>query len=104
MSPRDSRTGRRNIMSGTKQMNEIKIDYRPVLKNLGYDPPENSPVRIRSLIEVYMEKALRWITPTYNYVLKDVKGVLTKDESRNQNHSLQFNPSVQLHFSSLVPN
>jgi len=62
-------------MSGTKQMNEIKIDYRPVLKNLGYDPPENSPVRIRSLIEVYMEKALRWITPTYNYVLKDVKGV-----------------------------
>jgi len=59
-------------MSGAKQLTETKIDYYPVLKIMGYDPPDRSPARIQSLVANYMKKSSRWISPTYNYTIKEV--------------------------------
>lgn len=59
-------------MSGTKPPVELTTDPGPVLKLMGYDPPERSPARINSMIADYMDDASGWIKPSYNYVLKDV--------------------------------
>lgn len=62
-------------MSVTKPTLDLKIDYRLVLKIIGYDSLGRSPPRIRSLIDGYMDNASHWLEPAYDYVIKDVLAV-----------------------------
>lgn len=62
-------------MRGTKRMVDLKIDQHPVLTIMGYDPPERSPSRMKSLISDYLNRATDWINPSYSYVIKEVQEV-----------------------------
>ena len=52
--------------------NEIDIDSRQVLRNIGYGTKNKLPTRVSSLIDEYLENACHLLEPSYSCVIKDI--------------------------------
>ncbi|MBA7697925.1 hypothetical protein ES703_106597 [subsurface metagenome] len=52
--------------------NEIDIDSRQVLHNIGYGTKNKLPARISSLIDEYLENACHLLEPSYSCIIRDV--------------------------------
>jgi hypothetical protein len=52
--------------------NEIDIDIRQVLHNIGYETKNKLPSRISSLVDEYLENACDLLEPSYSCVIRDI--------------------------------
>ena len=58
---------------------DIDIDIKQVLQNIGYATDYQPSARIMSLVNEYIDNVHNIIAPSYSYVIRDVKSV--KDSS-----------------------
>jgi len=54
---------------------DIDVDIKKVLENIGYATDYQPSVRIMSLVNEYIDNAHNFIAPSYSYVIRDVKSV-----------------------------